>query len=99
MFTDKHSCRAGCRLWGAVCRGGGGEGGGQRGQLKWQDVCLQGTNRGWRSEVGDVNNTLSCFRFFGLREESVAGFVVDVLCKWVKFCQKPVTHQEKNNSN
>lgn len=82
-------------------------GGGRRGkQHKRQDVCLHGTKRGQRSEVGEVNNTLSCFRFFGLREESVAGFVkfapvsvLGTLCKWVKFCQKPVTHQEKTTAN
>lgn len=83
--------------------GCGVQGGGQH---KRQDVCLHGTKRGRRSEVGEVNNTLSCFRFFGLQKESVAGFVksapvsvLGVLCKWVKFCQKPVAHQKKMTAN
>lgn len=96
---------ADCGVRCAVCGAWRVEGGSVRGR-----TCVCTAQRELGGQRLERSTTLyHVVGFLGLQEESVAGFVklapvnanrgqLGVLCKWVKFCQKPVTHQEKNDS-
>lgn len=72
------------------CGGKGREGG----QHKRQDVCLHGTKRGRRSEVGEVNNTLTCFRLVGLSGGNCC-WICLVLRLLSVFSHKAIAHQSE----